>query len=195
MHPVIFRHNLFPLFNFFFKNLFEQTQPRTFARFSPKLNQMIYRQCWPKVIEFKLIRLTFFEYIANKFNVELAKIDSRCYLRNGLTYSHQTWCVITTMVWSELQRFGALLITFQPFVQNVLNCSLYMWQSMPSLMMSEWWFWVMPKLLYFKDALTNCYKSQYVSSGLCPEGAQKVLPHHHYLVKCYNDISKNANNL
>lgn len=42
----------------------------------------------------------------NEFHEEHAKMDVRLYLNNALAYLNQTWCVITTMIWSYLHSFG-----------------------------------------------------------------------------------------
>ena len=51
------------------------------------------------------------------------------------------------------------------------------------------------KMLYFKNAWTDCYETWYGSSARCPEGAWEVSKQRHLVVKSYNNISKKANNL
>ena len=67
-YDVIFRHENFSAILNFTKNLLFRTPPRLFVRFSRKLNHVISRPCWQKVIKIKLIRQTGFDKIANEFD-------------------------------------------------------------------------------------------------------------------------------
>ena len=56
----IARFSFFAIFNYS-KNLLFQTRPRRLVRLPRKLAQIIFRPCWQKVMEFKLIRPTVVE--------------------------------------------------------------------------------------------------------------------------------------
>ena len=131
-YDVIFRHNNFSAILNFPKNLLFQTPPRPLLQFPRKLNQIIFRPCRQKVMEFVLIHQTVLEYRANKFYVALAKTDTSQYLLNTLSYSDQTW-YMSSQAWPEAtccvsaqchllvrryEKWLFLLITSEWFVQK-----------------------------------------------------------------------------
>ena len=131
-YDVIFRHENFSAILNFLKNLLFRTPPRPLLRFSRKLNQIIFRPCWQKVMEFESVSQTVFDKHANEFYVVLAKIDIMLYLRNALSYSDQTW-YMSSQAWPEAtcsvsaqrhllvrryEKWLFLLITSDGFVQN-----------------------------------------------------------------------------
>ena len=129
---VIFRHKNFPAILNFPKNLLLRTRPRRFIRFARKLNQIIFRPCWQKILQIKLIRQIICDKRANKFYVAVAKTLLRQYLRNALSYSNQTW-YMSSQAWLEAtysvsaqrhllvrryEKLQFLLITSELFVQK-----------------------------------------------------------------------------
>ena len=99
-YGIIFRHYNFSAILNFPKKLLFRTPPRPSLQFPRKLNQIIFRPCRQKVMEFVLIRRTVLEYRANKFYVALAEIDTSQYLLNTLSYSDQTW-YMSSQAWPE----------------------------------------------------------------------------------------------
>ena len=107
-YDVIFRHgNLSAILNFS-KNLLFRTPHRPLLRFSRKLNQIIYRPCRQKVMEFKLIRLAIFEKTHKQI------LRSACENRRKavspqrfIGFRPNLAHVITSMTWGYMLRFGA----------------------------------------------------------------------------------------
>ncbi len=179
------------------------------------LAQIIFRPCWQKVMEFKLIRQTF----SNNLQTNSTKWTQKwmwAYI------SAMVWCIETKLVvynkqtWGYLQYFGIV----PPSGQEIWKMAIFaynFWMVWPKIIklvsldsvehaelnhsqfshvshFGRCHFELCCKILYFTNALTYRYETRYVSSAPCPDGTQKGWGQCHLVVKSYNEISKNTNN-